>query len=46
MGVEAVVTETGQFMYDKFHFSQATRSNGMLFCSGIFGIDAAQREYA
>jgi len=24
-------------MYDNFHFSQATRSNGFLFCSGVIG---------
>ena len=24
-------------MHDNFHFSQATRSNGFLFCSGVIG---------
>ena len=41
MGVDSVVTNTGQFMYDNFHFSQATKSNGLLFCSGIIGTDEA-----
>jgi enamine deaminase RidA (YjgF/YER057c/UK114 family) len=39
MSIETVVTESGQFMYDNFHFSEATRSNGFLFCSGVIGID-------
>jgi enamine deaminase RidA (YjgF/YER057c/UK114 family) len=39
MGIETVVTETGQFMYENFHFAQATKSNGLLFCSGIIGTD-------
>jgi len=39
MGIETVVTESGQFMYDNFHFAEATRSNGFLFCSGIIGTD-------
>lgn len=37
MGIETVVTESGRFMYDNFHFSEATRSNGFLFCSGVIG---------
>ena len=41
MSVESVVTETGQFMYDNFHFAQATKCNGLLFCSGIIGTDEA-----
>ena len=37
MSIEAVVTDSGQFMYDNFHFSEATKSNGFLFCSGVIG---------
>lgn len=40
MSFESVVTESGQFMYDNFHFSEATKSNGFLFCSGVIGTDA------
>ena len=37
MSFEAVVTDSGQFVYDNFHFSEATRSNGFLLCSGVIG---------
>lgn len=37
MSIETVVTDSGQFMYDNFHFSEATKSNGFLFCSGVIG---------
>ena len=37
MSFETVVTDSGQFMYDNFHFSEATRSNGFLLCSGVIG---------
>ncbi len=40
MAIETVVTESGQFLYDNFHFAEATKSNGFLFCSGIIGMDA------
>jgi enamine deaminase RidA (YjgF/YER057c/UK114 family) len=39
MSIETVVTETGQFMYDNYHFAEATKCNGFLFCSGIIGTD-------
>jgi enamine deaminase RidA (YjgF/YER057c/UK114 family) len=39
MSIETVVTESGQFMYDNFHFAEATMSNGFLFCSGVIGVD-------
>ena len=39
MSIETVVTESGQFMYDNFHFAEATKSNGFLFCSGVIGTD-------
>jgi enamine deaminase RidA (YjgF/YER057c/UK114 family) len=39
MSIETVVTESGQFMYDNFHFSEATKSNGFLLCSGVIGTD-------
>ena len=37
MSIETVVSDSGQFMYDNFHFSEATKSNGFLLCSGIIG---------
>jgi enamine deaminase RidA (YjgF/YER057c/UK114 family) len=37
MSFEAVVTKSGKFVYDNFHFSEATKSNGFLFCSGVIG---------
>jgi enamine deaminase RidA (YjgF/YER057c/UK114 family) len=37
MSFEAVVTDSGKFMYDNFHFSEATKSNGFLLCSGVIG---------
>lgn len=40
MSIDTVVTDSGQFMYDNFHFSEATRSNGFLLCSGVIGAGA------
>lgn len=40
MSFETVVTKSGQFMYDNFHFSEATKSNGFLLCSGAIGTGA------
>lgn len=40
MSIDTVVTNSGQFMYDNFHFSEATRSNGFLLCSGVIGVGA------
>ena len=37
MKLETVVTDSGRFMYDNFHFSEATRCNGFLLCSGVIG---------
>lgn len=37
MSFEAVVTESGQYMYDNFHFSEASKCNGFLLCSGVIG---------
>jgi enamine deaminase RidA (YjgF/YER057c/UK114 family) len=37
MSIETVVTDSGRFMYDNFHFSEATKSNGFLLCSGVIG---------
>jgi enamine deaminase RidA (YjgF/YER057c/UK114 family) len=37
MSFEAVVTDSGKFVYDNFHFSEATKSNGFLLCSGVIG---------
>ena len=40
MSFEHVVTPSGQVMYDNFHFSEATMSNGFLLCSGVIGTGA------
>jgi len=40
MSFEKVVTASGQYMYDNFHFSEATKSNGFLLCSGVIGTGA------
>ncbi len=40
MSNESVVTESGKFSYDRLHFSEAMKSNGFLFCSGIIGTGA------
>jgi enamine deaminase RidA (YjgF/YER057c/UK114 family) len=40
MSIDTVVTKSGQFMHDNFHFSEATRSNGFLLCSGVIGVGA------
>jgi enamine deaminase RidA (YjgF/YER057c/UK114 family) len=40
MSIETVVTDSSQFMYDNFHFSEATKSNGFLLCSGVIGTGA------
>jgi enamine deaminase RidA (YjgF/YER057c/UK114 family) len=37
MAIKTVVTESGKFAYDNFHFAQAVESNGLLLCSGVIG---------
>ena len=37
MSFESIVTDSGQFMYDNFHFSEATKINGFMLCSGVIG---------
>ena len=37
MSFENVVTDSGLFMYDNFHFSEASKCNGFLLCSGVIG---------
>lgn len=37
MSFESVVTPSGQFAYDRMHFSQATKSGGFVFLSGVIG---------
>ncbi|MEE9517025.1 MAG: RidA family protein [Candidatus Adiutricales bacterium] len=37
MSIEIVAPEFGKAAYDNFHFSQAVRSGGLLFCSGQIG---------
>lgn len=43
MVIKSVVTESGKAAYDRFHFSQATESNGFLFCSGVIGTGADRK---
>ncbi len=40
MSIDRVVTESGKFMYERFHFAEGTISNGHIFCSGVIGQDA------
>ena len=37
MSIKSVVTESGKYSYENFHFSQATVCNGMVYCSGVVG---------
>ena len=37
MPIKTIVSESGKFSYDRFHFAEATESHGFLFCSGIIG---------
>ncbi|XOV86613.1 MAG: RidA family protein [Pseudomonadota bacterium] len=39
MAIDTVVSPGGQFMYDRFHFAEATRQGELLLCSGIIGTD-------
>ena len=43
MGIKSIVTESGKVAYDRFHFSQATESNGFLLCSGVIGTGADRK---
>lgn len=37
MSIHTIVTESGQFSYNRFHFAEATRVGDLLLCSGIIG---------
>lgn len=37
MAITPVVTESGKFAYDRFHFAEAVESGSLLLCSGIIG---------
>ena len=37
--IESIVSEGGQFAYDRMHFSEAIKSNGFVYCSGVIGMD-------
>lgn len=39
MSIDVIVRDAGQFMYDRFHFAEATRHGDLLLCSGILGTD-------
>jgi enamine deaminase RidA (YjgF/YER057c/UK114 family) len=43
MTIKSVVTESGKYTYDNFHFSQATVCDGMVYCSGVVGSNAKGR---
>jgi len=43
MAIKTIVSDSGKFAYDRFHFSQATESNGFLLCSGIIGTGADRK---
>lgn len=48
MSTETIVTAGSQPMYDRFHFADATVSDGFIFCSGAIGagVDGpAQEEF-
>lgn len=36
----SIVSEAGRYMYDNFHFSEATECDGILYCSGVIGTQA------
>jgi len=40
MAIKSVVTESGKYTYDNFHFSQASVSDGVVYCSGVVGSNA------
>ena len=37
MAIKSIVRDSGKFLYDNFHFSEAVESDGLLLCSGIIG---------
>ncbi|MBR9979539.1 MAG: RidA family protein [Desulfatitalea sp.] len=39
MGIDTVVPASGKTAYDRFHYSQAVKSGGLLVCSGQIGTD-------
>ena len=43
MAIKSVVTDSGKFAYDRFHFAQAVESNGFLLCSGVIGTGADRK---
>ena len=36
---DLILPESMKKSYDNFHFAEATKSNGFLFCSGVIGTD-------
>jgi len=41
MAIKTIVRDSGKFLYDNFHFSEAVESGGFLLCSGIIGTGQA-----
>ena len=37
MSTQTIVTESSRKSYDRFHFADATVSDGHIFCSGVIG---------
>ena len=40
MSIDTLVTDSGKFMYENFHFPAATSTNGFIFFSGVIGTPA------
>lgn len=43
MDFETIVTPAGRYYYDRLHFAQARKANGVLYCSGVIGTDEKGR---
>ena len=43
MTIKSIVTESGKFAYEQFHFSEAVEKDGVVYCSGAIGSDAKGR---
>ncbi len=39
MAIKTIVSDAGKTAYERFHFAEATESDGFLFCSGIIGAE-------
>ena len=39
MAIKTIVSESGKFAYDRFHFAQATESNGLCFVPVLLEVE-------